>query len=133
MNDALFEELILSKNLASLDGHEFTYARNLKHIDIPDGIKVIGEYSLDSCSNLESIVLPASLTTVEWSAFGFSDKLSTVYYKGTEETWSNIEINNDMGRGEVLMNATRYYYSEEMPTVEGNWWHYDENGNPVVW
>ena len=32
-----------------------------------------------------------------------------------------------------LKNATRYYYSETAPEVEGNFWHYDENGNVAVW
>ena len=32
-----------------------------------------------------------------------------------------------------LKNATRYYYSEDVPTTSGNFWHYDENGNPVIW
>ncbi len=31
-----------------------------------------------------------------------------------------------------LTNATRYYYSET-PVYDGNYWHYDEDGNIVVW
>ena len=32
-----------------------------------------------------------------------------------------------------LTNATRYYYSDSQPTEEGNYWHYDENGEVTVW
>jgi hypothetical protein len=53
-----------------------------------------------------------------------------VYYKGTAEEWDMINIG---GSNDYLTNATRYYYSETQPTAEGNWWHYDENGEIVVW
>ena len=46
---------------------------------------------------------------------------------------AEIEIYNTYGDNSYLINATRYYYSEEAPTTSGNFWHYDENGNPVAW
>ncbi|MBQ1942354.1 MAG: hypothetical protein II368_01725, partial [Clostridia bacterium] len=56
--------------------------------------------------------------------------LTAVYYCGTETEWNNIDIKTD---NESLINVTRYYYSNTKPTTPGNYWHYDENGNPVVW
>ena len=35
-----------------------------------------------------------------------------------------------------LTSATRYYYVEnesDLPADNGNYWHYDENGNIAVW
>ncbi|MBQ1942061.1 MAG: hypothetical protein II368_00235, partial [Clostridia bacterium] len=60
--------------------------------------------------------------------------LTHVYYGGTESDWGNISIDS---YNTSLTTAIRYYYSEERPTivmvVEGMWWHYDEEGNPVIW
>ena len=63
-------------------------------------------------------------------AFYSCDSLTSVYYKGTAEEWSNISI---ASYNTALTNATRYYYSETKPSVSGNYWHYDEQGNIAVW
>ena len=34
---------------------------------------------------------------------------------------------------EKLKNAARYYYSAEKPTANGNYWHYNENGEIEEW
>ena len=45
-----------------------------------------------------------------------------------------VEENIDLGESnEYFLNATWYYYSEEAPTKEGNFWHYDGDSNPVAW
>lgn len=33
----------------------------------------------------------------------------------------------------ILTDTTRYYYSEAQSTADGNYWHYDENGDIAVW
>ena len=57
------------------------------------------------------------------------DTVSAVYTKATEATAERGDEYWKAGRDP----ATVYYYSEEEPTVEGNYWHYDENGNPAIW
>ena len=33
----------------------------------------------------------------------------------------------------IIYQGVAYTYSAEQPTEEGNYWHYDENGEVVVW
>jgi len=47
-----------------------------------------------------------------------------VYYEGTEEEWARVNINNEYNANKALNNATKYFYSENEPTTEGNYWHY---------
>jgi hypothetical protein len=84
---------------------------------------------------LKSVVIGSGVTTIGYSAFGNCDSLTSVYYKGTEEDWNNISINYNalLDGNEYLINATRYYYRETQPMKKGNYWHYDENGDVVVW
>ena len=49
----------------------------------------------------------------------------------------SIEINDGNSK---LTSASLYYYSESEPSLnddgtayDGNYWHYDENGEIVVW
>ena len=76
------------------------------------------------------MVIPDSVTSIGNSAFMDCRSLTSVYYEGTAEEWGRISIG---ASNSYLTNATRYYYSETQPTEEGNWWHYDENGEVVVW
>ena len=70
------------------------------------------------------------VTFIGNSAFYNCSSLKEVYYKGDAEGWKNITISYS---NYDLTNATRYYYSESQPTEEGNFWHYDENGNLIKW
>jgi len=77
-------------------------------------------------------VIGDSVTTIGVSAFSFVAEEKVVYYKGSATDWAKIVI-EDRESNDDLINATRYYYSEEEPAEEGNWWHYDENGEIAVW
>ncbi|MBO4323293.1 MAG: hypothetical protein J5836_01380, partial [Clostridia bacterium] len=70
--------------------------------------------------------------SIGWDAFYGCSGLTKVYYKGMAEEWDNISINNEGDYNNYLINATRYYYSEEEPTESGNYWHYVD-GVPTEW
>lgn len=86
-----------------------------KEIQIPDSVETIGTNAFHNCQDLESITLPASLETIESSAFSSCRKLSeiklpaslkaiqsyvfddcssleTVFYYGSLEQWSKINV-----------------------------------------
>ena len=63
-------------------------------------------------------------------AFSECSGLEKVYYKGSKAEWSEISIGSNNGK---LTTATIYYYSETKPSEEGNYWHYDSNGDVVEW
>ena len=104
---------------------------------IPESITSISEDVFRGCSELTSITIPNSVTSIGWDAFYGCSDLKTVYYTGTSEQWDCILIywGND-----ELTSAAHYYYSESEPNLntdgtayDGNYWHYDENGNAVIW
>ena len=97
-----------------------------------------------SCSSLTSVVIGEGVTYVDEDAFDYCSSLQSVYYKGDESDWKNISgvciycvIDNTSGyyvyADTSLTRAIRYDYSESEPTTAGNYWHYDANGNVVLW
>ena len=56
--------------------------------DIPD-------LALRNCTVLESIALPATVTSIGDSVFGGCTNLSTVYYAGTKAEWAAVAIGAD--------------------------------------
>ncbi|MBQ7324062.1 MAG: leucine-rich repeat protein [Clostridia bacterium] len=95
-------------------------------------VREIGNSAFRDCSSLTSVVIGDSVTSIGNSAFYDCTKLTSVYYKGTASDWSAISIDNTYGYNNSLINATRYYYSENQPTEEGNYWHYVD-GKPTIW
>ena len=82
-------------------------------------------------SGLTSIVIPDSVTRIEWGAFLDCRDLINVYYKGSANEWTKISIGGD---NSSLTAATLYYYSANEPVDDGNYWHYAPDGiTPVIW
>ena len=83
-----------------------------------------------NCSNILNITIPNSVTKIEQYAFAGCDSLTNVYYVGRQSDWQSISI----GSGNVpLTSAIIYYYSETAPSEAGNYWHYNENNEIIIW
>jgi len=126
--------VVLPESVDYIGASAFQEVKKLSSVALSNKVKYIGQRAFIACKNITSIVLPTSVTIVDY-AFDECKSLSAVYYMGTVSDWSesvSIGTGNDS-----LTGATRYYYSAENPfsggSDEGNYWHYDESGNIVVW
>lgn len=108
----------------------FRSCYNIKNVNIGNKVQYIPEYAFENGS-CKSVIIPTGVTTIKNSAFRYWSNLSVVYYMGTAAQWEKILIENT--NNSYLLDASRYYYSETKPTEEGDYWHYDENGNVVEW
>ena len=124
------EEIEIPKTVKEIGWYAFSDCKNLKNINLPEGLENIGARAFSGCTSLTEVIIPNSVTSIGSHAFDDCNRLTSVYYKSTAEKWAKISIGSTNG---YLINAIRYYYSENEPTTTGNYWYYDENGNPVVW
>ena len=130
LNGELVTELVIPDDVTQIKSDAFFSCDSLVSVVIPDSVTSIGYEAFYNCDSLESVVIGDSVTFIASYAFSYCFNLTNVYYNGTEEDWEEIWIASD---NDDLENATRYYYSEEEPTEEGNFWHWGENGEVVVW
>ena len=86
--------------------------------------------AIDNCSNLEYLIISTRCVMFDKDSVINCDKLSTIYYEGTQTQWEETFKYSDK---EWLDNCTVYFLSETEPTTAGNYWHYDENNNPTMW
>lgn len=97
----------------------------------------IGQYAFSGCVNLETLILPVTVTEINSKIIMNCPKITEIYYEGTIEQWNSITINRDPYSDEID-NVTICYYSESDPYADGTavdgktYWHYQE-GLPVVW
>ena len=116
--------MTIPNGVTVIGDHAFYYCDSLTSVTIPNSVTVISNYAFYACTNLASITIPNSVTNIGDNSFLGIRKL---FYKGNASEWTMID------GGVNLTVSTVYYYSESEPTESGNWWHYDENDNAVIW
>lgn len=106
-----------NSQLKILGTSAFSHAKGLKSIELPEGLTTIKNCAFADCNVLESVAIPASVTTIMEHMFdnpsnptGGCPMLKTVKYAGTKEQWDKINLaeNNDILTStlEVLCNIT---------------------------
>ena len=75
-------------------------------IVIPDGITKIGQLTFELCQSVTCVTIPESVTSIGWEAFNRCNNLQDVYFGGSAQEWSVMDI----GSGNTcLTNATIHY------------------------
>jgi len=87
---------------------------------------VMAKYSLGHITDLTGIVINNSISSVERNVAYGSSKFKNVYYDGNQEAWQEVKTRFSW------LTGTVYFYSEDAPTDEGNYWCY-YNGEPTAW
>ena len=88
--------IVIPDSVTFIGNQAFGFCRGLTSIVIPDGVTFIGDQTFMHCSSLTSIVIPDSVTSIGDDAFFmYWDNLETVYYRGSEAEWNEIEIGSD--------------------------------------
>lgn len=139
----IIPETYNGKKVTCIGSRAFYGCNNLASIIIPDSVDTIGEKAFENCSSIKTAILPTSVTCFEREAFKNCSSMK-IYYKGTEAEWDNIMINYGAFFGTIASTSGyqsfRYFYSETEPELNaggtaynGSYWHYDNNGEIVIW
>ena len=122
--------IMIPNSVTSIGEQVFSDCSSLTNITIPDSVTSIGSAAFFNCRMLTTITIPNSVTSIENSAFSYCDNLTSVYYKGSENEWNQMSIDDN---NIPLTDATRYYYSATKPAASGNFWHYNSDGEIETW
>ena len=97
-------------NISSIGKGAFYYCNSLKSVSIPNNVSRIFEDTFRDC-DLESIIIPDSVTKIETNAFDRCYNINVVFFMGTEEQWKSIKIST-LGN-DYLKNARIYCIADE--------------------
>ena len=125
----------VGSGVTSIGYEAFSGCSGLTSVTIGSGVTALENGAFYQCYGLTTIVVPACMTSIGTGAFA-DCPVKTVYYEGTAEDRSGIEMGD---YNDALTSAAVYYFSAETPTEEqwveyANWWHYDPATSlPTPW
>ena len=120
-------ENLYVEGVKNISDWAFAKLRHLTYIELNDNIESIEQDAFYLCINLKVIKIPLNLATIDNKSFNDCYNINKIYLNKIED----IQIN-----GAFIWNcenAIKYIYSSTKPTTEGNYWHYDSNGNIEEW
>ena len=121
--------IVIPDSVETIGDYAFCYIGGLSSITIGNGVTSIGTHAFSYCPNITYVFVGQSVKTIGEYAFYEAGRIETVLYNGDDAMWMSISIGaNNSG----LVNALRYYYSDDTPTDGGNYWHYVD-GVPGIW
>ncbi len=125
------ENIIIPDGVTFIRYDTFNGCESLEWVSLPESVYYIDQFAFKNCSSLKSIIIPSAVTKIDFAAFLHCDALTTVYYGGTEDKWSEINI---QGNNSCLNGVRKYYFSQTEPEKDGYFWHFDTDGvTPVSW
>lgn len=102
------QEITLSNEITEIGPGAFIGSA-LTEIKIPDKVTIIDSRAFGECSHLESITIPKSVQKIGWAAFSGCDSLADVYYSGTSQEWSQINIDKTESTMEDMYGQVHHY------------------------
>lgn len=119
----------LPNGLKIIKQYTFDGCTSLKQISIPNSVVEISNGAFMSCKSLSTIIIPKSVYKLKYTAFNMCSNLEKIYFEGSIPEWNALTMDSNWNLDE---NTIIYYYSEEKPTEDECFWHYD-NGTVVEW
>ena len=125
----------LDSSLDKISFRAFAECLLFTEIKIPQSVTVIEEDAFSGCEFAQTMLIMSTDFTVEDSAFAGCDNLVTIFYIGSEAEWETVLSKvNDGGNGnDNLRGADVFFYAETEPMSEGNFWHFNDKGQPRCW
>ena len=100
--------IVIPDSVTYLGYRAFYYCIKLNSAIIGSGVTCIYGYTFYNCTSLSKIVIPDSVTTIGNYAFQYCYAIADVYYTGTEEEWTKININS---YGNSYLTRATFHYN----------------------
>lgn len=107
------KNIVIPSSVTKLGQEAFYGCKALTSVTIPSGITTLPYRVFFDCDNLERVTIPESVTAMDH--FNIScDKMTDIYYEGSEDSWNKIKI-----YGPEYLTNVKIHYAKNIitPTV----------------
>ena len=75
---------------------------------------MIGPGAFFNCEAMKFIYIPASISTIRYTAFSYCENLSDVYYGGSKKAWNTI-VERRVEYGNEVLGKAEIHYESDVP------------------
>ena len=83
-------KITISEGVTSIGEYAFEECTNVTSISIPGSVTELNEYCFSACVSMKNITIPQSVTRIADGVFDACEKLTDIYYGGTDASWKHI-------------------------------------------
>ena len=128
---ACADDVVISAGVRSIEHHAFSVAQSITSVTFAgDGILTdIGEYAFEWVTELASIEIPASVSTIGYAAFFGDTALASIFFLGDDPAIDGDIFLTSQYPEKVLIAPTKAYFREGasgFTSLDGKW-----NGVPI--
>ena len=120
--DSYVSTVIVGNGIDTIPQTCFSYSRT-DSIILSDSVKTIN-YAAFWSSRLETLIIGSGVESIDKDILSYTDELTTIHYKGTQEDWDAISIheeNEDLNSKELHFISEDDYHDGVTPTcVDGH-------------
>lgn len=121
------KSVTIPDTVTTMNNAAFSGCTSLTKVTIPKKVTTIGNGTFRDCTSLTEVMIPVGITSIGISAFEGCTSLRNVYYSGSEEEWSRVEITED---DQALLDAiVTYNYCAEQKDEKDK----DDSNFPWIW
>ena len=99
-------KITISEGVTSIGEYAFEECTNVTSISIPGSVTELNEYCFSACVSMKNITIPRSVTRIADGVFDACEKLTDIYYGGTDASWKHITSWNAGLGGNVRIHST---------------------------
>ena len=99
-------KITISEGVTSIGEYAFEECTNVTSISIPGSVTELNEYCFSACVSMKNITIPQSVTRIADGVFDACEKLTDIYYGGTDASWKHITSRNAGLGGNVTIHST---------------------------
>ncbi|MCR5795592.1 MAG: leucine-rich repeat protein [Solobacterium sp.] len=107
------ERVVLPETVLELDEDAFSYLRSCTEFVLNEGLQVIGDHAFSSCTALQEISLPSTLTHIGRAAFRGCDLQDVTLPAGLQKIGDIVFLNNKQLAGISFDGENENYKTED--------------------
>ncbi|MBR5201882.1 MAG: leucine-rich repeat domain-containing protein, partial [Clostridia bacterium] len=101
-NCSNLEKIVFGNSLTTM-GEQVFFNCDFTSIEIPSSLTKLEKRMFEDCNYLKEILIPVTITEIGWGVFYDCERLTDVYYGGSEEQWAAVVINDSYN--DAIKNA----------------------------
>ena len=133
-------KIIISDSVVTIADYAFLKSK-ATYAYIPDSVKHLGASSFAENYNLATVILGCGIENMGRSPFYYTKKVKNLYFTGTADQLQTLKYHESISVDDGVLwrfsTIPSHVYSETVDiaawSLGNSGWHYDEEGNPVIW